>query len=157
MIGPGAKRSGMVCHTKVRSTWYTCKGGTDMLQVAITRETVRYSLLALNFIVPFVMVWVGHALKKHPVTDMDSQNGYCTPTSQKSQEHWDYAQSIAPDIFLGLGKVLGIAEIFLNIVLFVWKVPVNVCVTAGITVGILVLVLAFYRTEKKIKHKFEKG
>ena len=50
-----------------------------------------------------------------------------------------------------------LAEIFLNIVLFVWKVPVNVCVTAGITVGILVLVLAFYRTEKKIKHKFEKG
>ena len=58
-----------------------------------------YGLIALNFIIPFVMVFVGYILKKHPVKDMTSGNGYNTPTSRKSQEHWDYAQSIAPYIF----------------------------------------------------------
>ena len=72
-----------------------------------------YGLIALNFIIPFVMVFVGYILKKHPVKDMTSGNGYNTPTSRKSQEHWDYAQSIAPNIFIGIGKTLGLVEIVL--------------------------------------------
>ena len=74
-----------------------------------------YGLIALNFIIPFVMVFVGYILKKHPVKDMTSGNGYNTPTSRKSQEHWDYAQSIAPNIFIGIGKTLGLVEIVLCI------------------------------------------
>ena len=35
-----------------------------------------YGLIALNFIIPFVMVFVGYILKKHPVKDMTSGNGY---------------------------------------------------------------------------------
>ena len=31
-----------------------------------------YGLIALNFIIPFVMVFVGYILKKHPVKDMTS-------------------------------------------------------------------------------------
>ena len=58
-----------------------------------------YGLLILNFVIPFVMIFVGYILKKHPVKDMNSGNGYNTPSSRKSQEHWDYAQSIAPNIF----------------------------------------------------------
>ena len=37
------------------------------------------------------MILVGWILKKHPVMDMKSHNGYNTPASRKSQEHWDYA------------------------------------------------------------------
>ncbi len=69
------------------------------------------ALLLLNLITPFVMVLVGAILKKHPVSDMSTQNGYNTPTSRKSQEHWDYAQEIAPDIYLSLGKYPFIAAI----------------------------------------------
>jgi len=46
-------------------------------------------LLLLNFIIPFVMILVGTIIKKYSVSDMRSQNGYNTPTSRKSQEHWD--------------------------------------------------------------------
>lgn len=63
-------------------------------------------LIILNFIIPFVMILVGYILKKHPVTDMRQHQGYNTPSSRKSQEHWDYAQSIAPDIFVKHGKML---------------------------------------------------
>ena len=52
-------------------------------------------ILVLNFIMPFVILLVGSMFKKHPVSDMSSQNGYNTPASRKSQAHWDYAQEIA--------------------------------------------------------------
>lgn len=75
-----------------------------------------YGLLLLNLIVPYVMILVGHIFKKHPVSDMKSQNGYNTPTSRKSQAHWDYAQSIAPDIFISIGKILGIFSDFIKLI-----------------------------------------
>lgn len=31
-----------------------------------------YGLLILNFVIPFVMIFVGYILKKHPVKDMNS-------------------------------------------------------------------------------------
>ena len=74
-----------------------------------------YYLLVLNFIMPFVMVSVGYTFKKHPASDMDPNNGYNTPTSRKTREHWEYAQSIAPDIFISFGKALGLIEIILSV------------------------------------------
>ena len=77
-----------------------------------------YSLLTVNLIMPFVMVSVGYTFKKHPASDMDSNNGYNTPTSRKTREHWEYAQSIAPDIFISFGKALGLIEILLSVVMY---------------------------------------
>lgn len=114
-----------------------------------------YSLLVLNLLMPFIMLWVGYTLKKHPITDMDSNNGYNTPTSRKSQAHWDYAQSIAPDNFIRLGKILGIVEIILNILLFILKIPAHSSVIAGTVIGFIFLFWAFIKTEYKIKDKFE--
>ena len=47
-----------------------------------------YWLLILNLIIPFVMLIVGYILKKNTVENMKSSNGYNTPTSRKSKEHW---------------------------------------------------------------------
>ena len=67
-------------------------------------------LLLLNFIVPFVMVLVGIIQRKFPADNIGAhkrirynQNGYSTPVSTKSQAHWDYAQKIAPVLFIRLG------------------------------------------------------
>ena len=86
-----------------------------------------YGLLVLNFIIPFVMVFVGYILKKHPAKDMTSGNGYNTPTSRKSQEHWDYAQSIAPNIFIGDNCYIGTGVTILGPV----KIGNNVTIGAG--------------------------
>ena len=64
------------------------------------------------------MVSVGYTFKKHPASDMDPNNGYNTPTSRKTREHWEYAQSIAPDIFISFGKALGLIEILLSVVMY---------------------------------------
>ena len=71
------------------------------------RYNFMYGFLILSFIIPFVMILLGYLLKKYPVTDRNSGCGYNTPASRSSQEHWDYAQEIAPDIFRGLGIKLG--------------------------------------------------
>ena len=114
-----------------------------------------YYLLILNLIIPFVMLIVGYVLKKNTVKDMKSSNGYNTPTSRKSEEHWKYAQSIAPNNFISLGKVLGVVEIILSIGMFLLQISVNIALTVGICTGIVFLFCGFYKTEIGIKNKFK--
>lgn len=113
-----------------------------------------YWLLILNLIIPFVMIIVGYILKKHPAKDMKSGSGYNTPTSQKSKEHWKYAQEIAPNIFINYGKALLIIEIILSIVLFVFNVYIENVLLVGIVLGVIFLIFCFYKTENKINSKF---
>ena len=114
-------------------------------------------LLHLNLIVPYVMISVGYAFKKHPVLDMKSQNGYNTPISRRSQAHWDYAQSIAPGIFISTGKILGAAEIILSVMMFLFHVSIQAALTAGGFVGVGFLIFGFYKTDSEIEKKFIEG
>lgn len=112
------------------------------------------SLLILNFILPIVMILTGLILKNHPVSDMNSGSGYNTPVSRKSQEHWNYAQHIAPDIYISLGKILFVIEIFLNLALYLFHVSSQITLTVGIGLGLGFLFLGFYKTDSEIKRKF---
>ena len=114
-------------------------------------------LLLLNFIVPFVMILVGYLIKKHPEWDMESHNGYNTPASRKSQAHWDYAQSIAPDIFISLGKKLCVMEMILSGILFLLHTSIQAAVNVGICVGAGVLLYGFFKTESEIRKKFSES
>ncbi|GFI42686.1 hypothetical protein IMSAGC018_00349 [Lachnospiraceae bacterium] len=114
-------------------------------------------LLVLNLIVPYVMILVGSILKKHPVSDMKLQNGYNTPTSRKSQAHWDYAQSIAPNIFIALGKILGVIEIMISILMFLFHISSQAAVSVGECVGIGFLLYGFYKTDSEIEKKFRES
>lgn len=130
-------------------------GPTAIFLVGKIGFDVMYILLVLNLIVPFVMILVATILKKNPVTDMGSHNGYNTPTSRKSQAHWDYAQSIAPGIFMKNGEMLLGIEIVLSLVLFVLDIGVNVALVAGNVIGFGFLLYAFWKTEKAVKEKFD--
>jgi len=110
-----------------------------------------YGLLLLNLIVPYVMILVGHIFKKHPVSDMKSQNGYNTSTSRKSQAHWDYAQSIAPDIFISIGKILGIIEIILSVFMLLVRASYQAALIVGGCVGVGFLLFGFYKTDSEIE------
>ena len=109
------------------------------------------ALLILNLIVPFVMLLVSFQLRKHPVTDMQSHNGYNTPTSRKSKVHWDYAQKIAPDVFQYYGKIFLIVEILLSVAFFILDINVNIAIIIGTIIGFCGLFLGFWKTENNIK------
>lgn len=115
-----------------------------------------YALLLLNLIIPFVLYLVGYILKHKPVTDMSLQNGYNTPTSRKSQEHWNYAQSIAPGIFMSLGMILVLVEAVISIASFLLQIKVMLGVVIGTCVGFGFMFYGFYTTDRKIIKKFER-
>lgn len=72
-----------------------------------------------------------------------------------SQAHWDYAQRIAPDIFISLGGILLIIEIIANIILLLVQASVDNSIIVGSCIGVVFLFLAFYQTESRIKEKFQ--
>ena len=111
-------------------------------------------LLVLNFIVPFVMILVGCILKRHPGSDMSRHNGYNTPTSRKSQAHWDYAQKIAPDIYISLGKYLFVVEFAVSTILLILHVTIEYSIIIGECIGCAFLFFGFYHTDKRIEEKF---
>ena len=102
-----------------------------------------YGLLVLNFVVPFVMVLVGVLMKRYPAADWDSQNGYNTPASRKSQEHWEFAQKAAP------------AEAVLSLGLFVFRVPAVAVLVVGNVIGFFFLIVGFFRMEMLIDDRFK--
>lgn len=113
-----------------------------------------WASLLLNLIVPFVMVLVGTLLKKYPISDMNRQNGYSTPIARKSQAHWEYAQQIAPDIYIRLGKYLFIAEIVVSILLLFLHISIKNSIIIGSCIGFTFLFYSFYYTDGKIKERF---
>ena len=120
-------------------------------------------LLLLNFIVPFVMVFVAWILKKHPVSSASIKqglnsvkSGYSTPLSRKSYAHWDYAQSIAPDIFRDFGRRLFLLEGIWCLLSLVFSVKIERSIVFGMFLGFGIMIAAFLKTERSIRDKFEK-
>ena len=103
---------------------------------------------------PFVMVLVGYTFKKHPASDMDPNNGYNTPTSRKTREHWEYAQSIAPDIFISFGKAFGLIEIWLGVAMYLFHSSIHEILCVGVFFGMGFLFWGFYKTDLEIEKKF---
>ena len=134
------------------------------------------ALLLLNLIVPFVMVLAAWLTAKYPApypgtrnyrigfragfptqagkAGFRSGNGYSTPTSLKSQAHWDYAQKAAPVHFIAVSKLLFPVELVLSAAFFLAKLNEGLAVGIGTAVGFIFMFYAFYRTEKDIKENF---
>lgn len=120
-------------------------------------------LLILNFIVPFVMVLVAWILKKNPVSSASIKqglnsvkNGYSTPLARKSYAHWDYAQSIAPNIFRYFGRGLFVLEGIWCLLSLFFSVKVERSISFGVLMGFGIMIAAFLKTESMIRDKFEK-
>lgn len=131
------------------------RGNIDQSGYVLSMEELVMLVLLLNLIYPFVMVFIGIILKKHKVSDMQRHNGYNTPTSRKSQAHWDYAQKIAPNIYITLGKYLFLLEIIVSMALFFLRVSDEISLMIGGGIGFTCLFSAFYYTDTKIEENFE--
>ena len=119
------------------------------------------TLLILNFFIPFVMLLVGGLLKNHPQPYPGpggsakwklNSSGYNTPGARKSKARWDYAQQIAPNLFIKRGKHAAVAAVPLAAIgLFTdYRLGlIPACVT-----GFVFMILAFAETEKMIKDRF---
>lgn len=105
----------------------------------------------LCFIYPFVLVLVGSLFKKRPYLQIGS-NGYSTPSSRKSQETWDYAQKIAPDIFIKCGKILFAISTVIMIYSLIYKtITIDNCITISSIIGTVGMTVSFLVVETKLR------
>ena len=126
-----------------------------------------YGLLILNFIVPAVMLMAAWMLKKmktpypgpngSPKWKIDF-SGYNTPLARKSREHWDYAQTVAPERFFKWAKWSFLTPVLMT-VLGAVLAPINPnaiqhAVTFSVGSGFFCMIAAFRETEKALKERF---
>ena len=100
------------------------------------------------------MILVSYLLKWYPVTDMGRHQGYNTLTSRKSQDHWDYAQSIAPNIFMKYGKILFIFILILSGLCLLQNRYNIISIYLGMAIGFIFVIVSFFIVEKQIRKKF---
>ena len=120
------------------------------------------ALLILNFIIPGVMLLCSLLLKKmktpYPGPAVNQIrwkvdfSGYNTPLSRKSEAHWNYAQQIAPAIFLRRGKQALFSAVCFTVVGLI--LPWWVGLAAGYVMGFVGMFLAFGDTETALKERF---
>ena len=120
------------------------------------------ALLLLNFIIPGMLLLSSVLLKKmktpypgparNEIKWKIDFSGYNTPLSRKSQAHWDYAQQIAPAIFLRRGKQALFSAVCFTIVGLI--LPWWVGLAAGYVMGFVGMFLAFGETERELRGRF---
>lgn len=119
-------------------------------------------LLLLNFITPAVMLIVAAFLRRrkppYPGPWGSTRwrcggSGYNTPSSRRSQAHWDYAQAAAANRFLsnGLNALwVCVACTLLGLTFLPWWTALAI----GCTLGIAMMIEAFVQTEEDIQANF---
>lgn len=110
--------------------------------------------LFASFITCFVMILVGYIFKKHPYKQIGS-NGYSTPKSRSSQEIWDYAQLIAPNIFINYGKIFLLITLITLLILVIFPLQINSFNNLTIFVATIELFIPFYQIETKLSKKIK--
>lgn len=60
-------------------------------------------MLAMDLLVPGIMMLFGWVFLKHPPQDINSLYGYRTTRSMKNQESWDFAQKHCGSLWLRIG------------------------------------------------------
>ncbi len=123
-------------------------------------------IVLINLFFPTLLISMGLALKKtkaeYPETEVMTRRrtngirlGYRTPTSISSREAWDYAQIIAPLMFIKYAKILYIIEIILSFIIVIFKVENDYLKWSGYGLGITFLILSVLLTDRNIENKIK--
>ena len=123
------------------------------------------TLLLFNFIIPVVMLLASVFLKygKHPYPGPPSYgqtkwkvdlSGYNTPGSRKSQARWDYAQQIAPGVFLKHAIPAAVAAVLFGAAGFLWENGAQILMWCAVGIGFGCMIRAFRRVETALTDEF---
>ena len=107
-------------------------------------------MIFFNLTSPLLMMWIGSILARVQISDMNSGQGYRGPMAMRSQEHWDYGQKIAPEVYKGYGLTGAL-------IVFLWDISVLAAgldemmgMLAGIVVAAIIMAAAGIKIEKLI-------
>lgn len=109
-------------------------------------------LLAVNLIMPVLLIIFGILFKNEPPREINKTFGYRTKLSMKNQKNWDLAQKMLGKIWFKLGIFLLIVSgggmLLLLIFLPKMQEPLSYAITAG---QLIVVCVSFLRIQKVLK------
>ena len=116
--------------------------------------------LALDLLVPLIMIGIGLSFLKKPPKDINGAYGYRTPLSMKNQDTWDYAHQVCGRVWWRTGWIL----LALSAVLLAWMQTRPGGEQTNWLLGILVmlgegtaLILTIIPVERALKKTFDKN
>ena len=115
------------------------------------------SMLAVDLLIPAVMIFLGRRFLTKPPKKINSLHGYRTDRSMRDQQSWDFAQAYCGGLWKKTGKLLllSAAPMALTIgcdadAVAAWG--------AGITVAqVIVMLLTIIPVERALKRNFDKS
>lgn len=118
-------------------------------------EVVNIVILAMNLIIPVVMIIIGLATKNHVPKNRYGAVGYRTKRSRSSQEAWEYANKECSKLMLKLGLIILLVSVIVSLpFLKSTEVVVSVVCTVVVILQCVVLCVGFLGIEKKLAEKF---
>ncbi|SFR31648.1 SdpI/YhfL protein family protein [Robiginitalea myxolifaciens] len=92
----------------------------------------------------------GYILYRFPPKKRNWWYGYRTAASQKSQEHWDFAQKFSGKLVALWGLVLLALGLFGSL----FELPVLLAILSGLFLPLAVCIHLFVATERALREKF---
>lgn len=118
-------------------------------------EAVNVAILAMDLIVPIVMIIIGFASRNHVPKNRYGAVGYRTKRSRSSQEAWEYANKECSKYMLKYGLILLIVSIVVCLpFLKSTTTVVSIVCTVLIIVQCVVPCFSILLIEKQLKEKF---
>lgn len=115
-------------------------------------------MLAMDLLIPGVMIGFGKEFQKNPPTEINPGYGYRTTMSSKNQDTWDFAQRYMGKVWYQAGRVLLVpSAVPLLLVLGRDVGTVGVVGLAVSGVQLIVMLSSIGVTEHALKKNFDKN
>lgn len=120
--------------------------------------TFGITMMAINLLIPFLMIVFGYVFRKRPPKKINHLLGYRTTMSMKNQETWEYAHHHCGTIWQRVGLCMLIVS-FLFILFAIGKgtQAVDDYSPVAIVVQTAVLVGSVIPTEVALRKKFDRN
>ena len=115
-------------------------------------------MLAMDLLIPGVMIGFGREFQKNPPTEINPGYGYRTTMSSKNRDTWDFAQRYMGKVWYKWGRVLLVPS-FVPL-LFVLGRDVGTVGVVGLVVSgmqLVVMLGSTLTTERALKKNFDKN
>ncbi len=107
---------------------------------------IRFLLI---FIFPIVLCTIALYFKSKSTFEI-GKSGFITQKSIKSKETWNYAQKIAPNVYLKMSIVCAFLDFLITIVMFVANIEYETIICFCSFVGLVFAIIPFFIVDKKI-------
>ena len=115
-------------------------------------------MLAMDLLIPGVMIGFGREFQKNPPTEINPGYGYRTTMSSKNQDTWDFAQKYMGELWYRAGRWLLIPSV-LPLLLVLGR-DVGTVGMAGLAVSgvqLVVMLGTILVVERALKKNFDKN